>query len=82
MGESCRELKGPRVDLKALGEVAGSRRVDLECPGMDFGIPGVGIYPIAPPPISMLIFRDRGSSFPASENVLFPLPNFVIVFAP
>lgn len=49
MGESCRELKGPRVDLKALGEVAGSRRVDLECPGMDFGIPGVGIYPIAPP---------------------------------
>lgn len=29
LGESCGELKGPRVDLKALGEVAGSERVDL-----------------------------------------------------
>lgn len=43
MGESCGELKGPRVGLKALGEVAGSKRVDLGSPRVDLGIPGEGI---------------------------------------
>lgn len=41
--ESCGELKGPRVDFKALGEAAGSERVDLGCPGMDLGISEEGM---------------------------------------